>query len=293
MKRSIFVFNSLLFIFLFISGSLLAQTPIWGPETFERTSGPPQEEIRYFSVPDASWEYTIVVNSGNSSNHTVSSAIIKINGEAIFTANQFHQGIDELSTSIQLLGENEISVKLKSKPGTSIIISIYGPSETELIGSRGGQIVLEDIATVTFPVNAFEEKVEVTVFTEDDEETRLTYGYNVILFSVGPSLSYEIRINTGTVLPNGDLNIDLMITSELAEMIGPEYDVNIFVQVEMEGGLAPLDNFTTFPSEYDSDNKILSASLPNWVFSNSRNMNGTYEVIIIPGLSSRLQGGGQ
>lgn len=156
MKKFLFYWCCILVILGFVlSAPAWGQTPMWGPEVFVRGTGQPVTDTMYFSVPDSTWQYTIVVQNGVPDSIRVSSATISINGEVIIGPNEFNQNVSEIRKPIQLRKDNEITVRLAGKPGGTITITIYGPPVGDTVpptiivtGVTDGQCGTEDVTPV-------------------------------------------------------------------------------------------------------------------------------------------------
>ncbi len=110
---------------------------IWnafGPSTYAQQTGNPEVITATFSVLNVNTQYTMHIdNSG------VASAVILVNGTEVFGPSDFNPGVATLDRPITLAASNTLSVELRSKPGTSLAITVIGvdndpPSIAELAG---------------------------------------------------------------------------------------------------------------------------------------------------------------
>ncbi|MEW6608381.1 MAG: hypothetical protein AB1414_13205 [bacterium] len=134
--------------------------------TFVRGTGNPIIESFNFAGGDGPAKI-IIYNGGieNSSTEKVSSSMISINEQVVFSASDFNQKVDYLEKSIQISeGENIIGVLLKGKPGGRLAIQIIQTIDAEVaevIGPEGGVITVEDTESplygtrIEIPANAF------------------------------------------------------------------------------------------------------------------------------------------
>lgn len=101
------------------------------PVGFQRYSGAPVEESVNFTALDTASTYTINVYNGGLEDHSltgelVSSSVITLNGEQIFSPNEFNQNTDFLTKPINVQSANELTVELRGKPGGVITLEIIG-----------------------------------------------------------------------------------------------------------------------------------------------------------------------
>jgi RHS repeat-associated protein len=121
-----------LFTLLFAHSVSAGGFSVFGPTDFERSTGAPVEEVVNFSVPQAG-SYTLTLYNGGLEDaqfELVSSSIITVNGEEVFTTNQFNQQTDILEATVQLELDNIVTVELRGKPGGGITLNIEGNDDT-------------------------------------------------------------------------------------------------------------------------------------------------------------------
>lgn len=102
------------------------QTPVFGPEKYIRETGKPQKITKTFSVQNPEGEFTLNVQNGEGKRGRVSSAVIELNGVRVVGPNEFNKQVDLITKPISLKQQNEISVEVRSQPGTWIIVTILG-----------------------------------------------------------------------------------------------------------------------------------------------------------------------
>ncbi len=100
---------------------------IYGPIIFLREREAPKTELVSFHISDASGPFLIRLTNGTSEgDQRVSSAVVNLNGNEVFRPSQFNQTVSTLSRQIPLLsGENLLEVRLRSAPGSFVIIEIF------------------------------------------------------------------------------------------------------------------------------------------------------------------------
>jgi Glucodextranase, domain B len=93
----------------------------FGPATYIRRTGQPVNSTSTLSVLNPNTQYTLhVVSDG------VASAVISINGSPVFNPSDFNPGVSSLDRPVSLLSDNTVSVELRSRPGSSLTITIIG-----------------------------------------------------------------------------------------------------------------------------------------------------------------------
>jgi hypothetical protein len=103
----------------------------FGPNTYARQTDKPEVITATFSVLNVNTQYTMHID-----NDGVASAVISVNGAQVFGPSDFNPSVTALDRSVTLAASNTVSVELRSKPGTSLAISVLGvdndpPSVTE------------------------------------------------------------------------------------------------------------------------------------------------------------------
>src|SRR5262245_801330 len=103
-----------------------ASTYIFGPRVFTRAAGKPKVERVTFAAP-AVGDYVLHVES-----HEVSAAIVTLNGAAVLTPNDFPGRADGVfAKHVTLRASNVLTVGLRSRPGSTLRISILGGAESD------------------------------------------------------------------------------------------------------------------------------------------------------------------
>lgn len=107
----------------------LAETSVeFGPETYTRGAGPPQAVLTPFAILDPGAVYTLEVLNGGEEGEfdRVSSALILLNGVQVFGPLDFNQEVDRLEKVIVPEILNELSVELRSQPGSGLVLRVLG-----------------------------------------------------------------------------------------------------------------------------------------------------------------------
>ncbi|MCC6964953.1 MAG: hypothetical protein IT391_01545, partial [Nitrospira sp.] len=107
-----------------------AQTVLFGPKTYTRTAGPPNQFTDTFTLPaGATAPYTLHVVNGNANGtNRISSATVQLNGTQILGPSDFGQNVAVLDRTVALQASNQLEVRLTSAPGSFITISVLDTS---------------------------------------------------------------------------------------------------------------------------------------------------------------------
>ncbi|MEE8573915.1 MAG: Ig-like domain-containing protein, partial [Thermodesulfobacteriota bacterium] len=123
--------TALLFLFIltcFPTNALAGNFAAFG-QSYQRSSGSPVTEVDNFSVSDPSLTYMLQIYNGSledSEIEFVSSSTITINGTQIIGPSEFNQNTTYIEKEVSLNSSNELSVKLRGKPGGGITLLIVG-----------------------------------------------------------------------------------------------------------------------------------------------------------------------
>lgn len=110
-------------------GASHAQTPVFGPEEYVRETGAPRKITKSFSIPNPDGEFTLVVQNGEGKRGRVSSAVVEINGDLVVEPSSFNKQVDVITRAVTLKSQNELTVEVRSAPGTSLTVTILGAGE--------------------------------------------------------------------------------------------------------------------------------------------------------------------
>ena len=115
---------------------------------FERATGAAVAETVNF--PGIAGSATIRVYNGAEDDETekVSSSIISVNGNVVFSSYNFSQGVSYINAEVELIeGRNSLVVLLKSKPGGKIRVEIVQEVEADaggFVDTGGGNVRVND-----------------------------------------------------------------------------------------------------------------------------------------------------
>src|SRR5712692_9928735 len=110
------------------NAQVTADTPAFGPQTYVRTTGEPNQYTSTFTAP--AWivsPYDLhIVNGDANGNHRISSATITLNGVQVAGPSDFNQNVATIDRSVTLQSTNTLQVTLASKPGSYLTINVFG-----------------------------------------------------------------------------------------------------------------------------------------------------------------------
>lgn len=107
-----------------LAGPAAAEGPIFGPTSYERTTGAPNVYTDTFSAPAAGY-HALWVQNGDDAGSRVSSGSIDVNGTLVVRESDFSRQVELLRRPVALLaGTNTITVTLNGEPGSFITVLI-------------------------------------------------------------------------------------------------------------------------------------------------------------------------
>lgn len=124
-KLTFLVLTSSILVLTF-NASAQGDVLIFGPKTFTRTTTGPDVFVESFQVSDLNGKFTLLVQNGQDGRNRVSSAAIHLNKVEVISPKEFNQQVDRISKEIQLQSVNLLEVRLTSKPGAFITVSLIG-----------------------------------------------------------------------------------------------------------------------------------------------------------------------
>lgn len=124
MKTLTVAIAGLLCFLIGIVDSAALTVSIFGPAKYCRDPAQPTIQKDLFGGQKGPAKL-IVINGDSSAAHRVSSGLISINGIKILAPSDFNQNMHKKEVLLNLNENNEISVELKSKPGTCITVQIF------------------------------------------------------------------------------------------------------------------------------------------------------------------------
>ncbi|ABK18043.1 Ig-like domain-containing protein [Syntrophobacter fumaroxidans] len=99
--------------------------PVFGPERFERGSGPPVTVTRGFAGSETGAEFEVWIRNGELyGRHRVTSGTIYLNGKKIVSSGELKAHVPLIRRRVSLNASNEIGVRLEGKPGSFLTVTI-------------------------------------------------------------------------------------------------------------------------------------------------------------------------
>lgn len=96
--------------------------PVFGPETYERTTG--QTNTYHEQFPAPAGGYTLVVLNGDEEESRVSSATIVLDGQTVLTQSELNQNVDKVVKPVALRASNVMDITIGGAPGSYITVII-------------------------------------------------------------------------------------------------------------------------------------------------------------------------
>lgn len=129
-RVAIFLLSFVCIVTLAPYASAQVTAPVFGPQTYVRTTGAPNGYTTTFSLPGwivSPYNLHIVNGDANGSNRvSISSATVVLNGVQVAGPSDFNQNVATIDRSVTLQTTNTLQVTLSSKPGSYLTISAFG-----------------------------------------------------------------------------------------------------------------------------------------------------------------------
>ena len=123
---------------------------VFGPKKFERSHGKPDTETVTFSTPESGAGFTLHVRSSDhEGRHRVTSGTITLNGSEVVAPSDFRHHAGSIKRPVILQQHNVLTVRLQGKPGSFLVIAIYGESDSVEVPNVEGMSREAAEATVT------------------------------------------------------------------------------------------------------------------------------------------------
>src|ERR1041385_2989789 len=104
-----------------------APTLAFGPKQYFRDNGKPETVTETFPYSGPSPCQLVVVNGNADGTQRISSALISLNGQEDFGPSDLNQQVGGLVKTVVLADQNELSITLRSKPGSFLTVSVECP----------------------------------------------------------------------------------------------------------------------------------------------------------------------
>lgn len=191
----------------------------------------------------------------------------------------------------QLAAPNIIQVLVKGEDGKPYQLAqeffVNAPTQPNTtvgtIPASGGELNLAGFGKVIFPADAFSMRQSVTLSATSTAETAIDWNATAHMFSANGRSTYELRIDTGKVLIAKDAQVIMPVPTDFLAQLPSDSEVKVFVQVLQDGGQETLDSFELFDAVYSPTAGTVTLTVPPSAFTNRRNIEETYETIIVIG----------
>lgn len=282
-RRSLGVVAMLAAAFVVTATPVEAQVTVFGPELYVRDVGPPETITQTFNNPLPADEFTLYLTNGDSQQTRVTSAIVELNGERVLGPSDFNSQVEYIEVPVTLIqGDNEISVELRSSPGSFFELAISGPPPMEsVISPDGGTVEFPGLVAISFFAGSFSNSALVRFSATLDEDTSEVFEFSAPSYFVAQRVPYEVRINTGAEEPQGEVEVTIWIPPAFADALEPGEEVQLLAQFLQSDGDELLDSFEFLPSAPGPEPYTLVARLARYHFTDYRTPDGSFEAVIL------------
>ncbi|MCI0372144.1 MAG: hypothetical protein L0214_12420 [candidate division NC10 bacterium] len=144
-----------------------AQTPtrLFGPKTYARTAGAPNQFTERFCATTSSGSFTLIVENGKDGENRLSSAVLTLNGQAVLRPQDLNQQAARVERVVSLHEENRLEVELRGSPGGFLTVRLecVGCLEVRIESPTVGGLMNQPSVLVTGTIQTAAPEVGVTV----------------------------------------------------------------------------------------------------------------------------------
>ena len=170
-------------------------------------------------------------------------------------------------------------------PAPPVEHSLEDSTITKNIGNAGGQISLTNVSTVYFEPNTFNQTIPVKLSRTRDTLIREDMKVTSALFDVKGEMNYEIRINTGKILPDTIVKVEINLPDSFIGKIPTDFGARAFGKLFLDNSDEQEVIFNPLESKYYGTKKTLEVLLVPAYFSSDWTSDQTYEAVISVGIS--------
>jgi hypothetical protein len=226
-----------LLLFLCIGGLVStseAQTPskLFGPKTFTRTAGQPNQFTERFCASSTGGQFTLIVENGKDGQNRLSSAVLTLNGQKVLRPQDLNQQVARVELVVPLQAENRLDIELRSGPGGFLTVRLecVGCLALRIEAPIEGSQVNQQTVLVTGTVQTSGPEVGVTV--------------NGILAQVNGSRfvadGIPLQIGTNTLTATTTDFCQAITTDSISVKTTATPEPKVFLTASPSGGLSPL-----------------------------------------------------
>lgn len=258
--------------FLALLVSLIANTyasaanyRVFGEKTYARSNGAPAVESDAFSLGANLGTYTLKIDNGGEldQQQRVSSAIIFVNGVQVVGANDLNKNVDISEHIVELSSSNEISVELRSKPGSALTITIEGDYENSIpqITSTPANSADENIQ-YNYDVDASDANRDQLYYSLAEYPAGMTIDPFTGLISWMPDLFGDIPVSINVEDGHGGIGHQSFVLIVTPEEVIPPNPSTVAPPVDTTA-VTPLASATAFL--YTGSNPIQTGMAPDTI----------------------------
>ncbi|WP_424357942.1 VWA domain-containing protein [Methanocella sp. MCL-LM] len=227
---------------------------VYGPEKFDRNTGAPGAVTSQFQVSDPHGNYSLYVrngdlNGGGDVTNGASSAIVRLNGNTLFSAKDFNQNTYLLKKNVTAQDVNDLQVEVRSIPGSYITAWLEDESPDIVILSPWEDTVSEG-------------KVLLAGYTTDRNITSINLKLN------NDSASTAIPVTDGNFSTEVQISGPVKITLSVVDSTGTLRTASLCLdgdtlveKYERQYGFDPLDpdSDSSLTAVSEADNGIMDS----------------------------------
>ncbi len=170
-------------------------TPVFGPQRYTRMTGAPQNFAAPFSHCGTAPCQIVVVNGNADRSNRVSSASVLLNGVEVVGPADFNQRVGMIVKPVTLAAENQLVVRLASKPGAFVTVEVECLASPVILSAVAPGASLQDTTDL---LSAFRIANTGTAPAENMQVTSLALAGGTL---TSPA---TLPLNVGTIPVGGD-----------------------------------------------------------------------------------------
>lgn len=272
-----------------VEAQAVEEAPIFGPVTVLRAEGKPIEVTYSFSkLPGFEAPFSLVVVNGDSDGYKrISSASFRLNGKVVLSSSNFNQKVGTITKTVELIENNTLTVKLQSKPGSFLKVSVIGQKieqpeqvldlSSVTVGPGGGSGTLENFATVT--LGEVPLRPSLTLKLEKIISPAKLELYASETPDAGPALLKELLRITSSENITNSIAVAIQIPPALVSNLPQGHQLELFAEFTQSGSDGEvMSRFERLGASYDSIRGIAYANISPYAFTPSNSV--TANIII-------------
>lgn len=245
--------------------AMAAEEGLFGPTTYTRTSGPPNQFSETIALPPTlTAPFRLQVQNGNpDGTNRVSSATITLNGTAVVTPTDFNQQVAAFDKAVTLQPSNTFQVRLTSLPGSFLILSLYAsippPTLTSLL-PPSLPITAGGTGTLTATISAVQSTETIITLASSDPAV-VTVPASVPVPASAVSVSVPVTaLAPGTATITASLNGSSLQSSVTVSPAGPTLTGLTPPSLQITQGASGILTLTLSAAQATDTEVLLTAS---------------------------------